>query len=511
MERPHVSISLRARCLVACVLAAACSVVPAFSASAQPELTDPNITNAIERELRIDDFVPAEEVNVETKDGVVTLTGQVDTYLAKERAATIATTVRGARAVVNNIAVVPSGGLSDADIEANVEQALLLDPATDSFEVASVVENGIVTLNGAVDTWQERSLAESVASGVAGVRGIDNEITVDYGTERRDADIQHDIEQALAWNGMVDDGLIEVAVSKGDVTLSGTVGSAAEKNEALSESWVAGVQSVSAKDLHVERWARDEEFRAHKYTAKSDDSIKHALEVALASDPRVMSFHVTPTVQDGVVTLRGSVDNLKAKRAATSVARRTVGVVDIKNELEVKPPLLSDNQDLESDVENALSRDPYVNAAALKVSVIEGEALLTGVVKSNYQKARADDTASRVPGIVSVKNQITVDATQTRLVYNPYVDRWYPYTYTEIERTPPASLEMTDDAIERAIRNQMWWSPFIDADDVTVNVSKGEARLTGTVESWSEFQAAQESAFEGGAVWVENELVIKPQ
>jgi len=299
-------------------------------------------------------------------------------------------------------------------------------------------------------------------------------------------------------------------VDGGAVTLTGIVGSAAEKDLARVESWVAGVQSVSTEELKVERWARDEDLRREKYTAKSDEEIEAALRNAFAHDPRIRPFEITPTVEAGVVTLHGDVDNLRARRAAATVARRTVGVVEIKDELSVAPVVISDDTDLEKEVTDAIARDPIIDPNTLKVSVIEGEAHLSGTVKSYNAKNRADDAASRVAGVISVKNDLIVDNTETWLVYNPYVDQWYPYTYKRPEYAPPYGTSETDDAIENAIRQQFHWSPFVDEDDVTVKVENGEARLTGTVESWSESQAAEVNAYEGGAKWVENELVINP-
>jgi osmotically-inducible protein OsmY len=51
----------------------------------------------------------------------------------------------------------------------------------------------------------------------------------------------------------------------------------------------------------------------------------------------------------------------------------------------------------------------------------------------------------------------------------------------------------------------------VDSDDVTVTVRDGKAILTGAVQSWSEFEAAEENAFEGGAVWVYNDLLVRPE
>lgn len=478
-----------------------------FTANAEPALTDASITNAVNGELLIDDVAPFNSIDVQTTDGIVTLSGTVDNILAKERAAALARAVRGTRSVINQISVEPSESLSDADVAASVETALLKDPATDAYEVSTSVSDGIVTLDGTVESWQERELAATVAKSVKGVRGLNNSIAVEYETDRADLEIQSEIEQALEWNVLIDGALIDVSVDNGEVILSGTVGSAAEANRARLECWVAGVQSVTTDDLSVERWARDEDLRQNKYTAKSDEAIHDAIQDALAYDPRVMSFNVDSTVIDGFVTLTGEVDNLKAKRAAAQVARETVGVANINNFLKVRPDLGISDESIELDVEQALARDPFVDRYEIAVSVINGKAYLTGTVDSFYEKTRADDAASRATGVVEVENDLIVDNDYTPLSYDPYVDDWYPQDYAWYDYDP-AQPSTSDASIEESIESQLWWSPFVDSDDVAVEVNDGEATLTGTVDSWSEFQSAQENAYEGGATWVDNDLVI---
>ena len=103
--------------------------------AAKPQLTDMSITDAVEDELRIDSAVPHYRIDVTTSHGIVTLKGPVDNILAKERAARIARIVKGVRAVVNEIEVVPPILGKDRQIGEDVEEALLNDPATDSYEV----------------------------------------------------------------------------------------------------------------------------------------------------------------------------------------------------------------------------------------------------------------------------------------------------------------------------------------------------------------------------------------
>ncbi len=117
-----------------------------------------------------------------------------------------------------------------------------------------------------------------------------NNIDVDFETTRQDVEIKTEIEETLEWDVLVDDALIDVKAKDGDVTLSGVVGSAAEKREARLDAWVAGVKSVDASDLEVERWARDKDLRKNKYVTKSDEEIEDAVEDALLYDPRVPSI-----------------------------------------------------------------------------------------------------------------------------------------------------------------------------------------------------------------------------
>ncbi|MCA9396442.1 MAG: BON domain-containing protein, partial [Candidatus Omnitrophica bacterium] len=65
-----------------------------------------------------------------------------------------------------------------------------------------------------------------------------------------------------------------------------------------------------------------------------------------------------------------------------------------------------------------------------------------------------------------------------------------------------------DSRIKSDIQNQLWWSPFIDSDDVMVSVENGVATLQGEVASWSEYHTASKNAFDGGAIWVNNELSV---
>jgi len=467
----------------------------------QRNLGDADVERAIENELFLQTGVSFHGIDVEVSDGIATLSGNVSDLLSKHRAERVAELTRGVRSVVNTIEVRPSGR-TDAEIHADVEAALLADPATDSYEVETTVVNGEVTLTGEVDSWQERELAGTVAKNVQGVTGLDNRISVTFDGDRPDYEIQAEIERRLTWDVRVDDGLIDVSVDGSEVTLDGVVGSAAEKRHAATLAWVGGVVAVDDSGLEVESWARDERLRQDKYAQKSDEEIGQAIRDAFLYDPRVLSFNPEVDVRGGTVTLTGVVDNLQAKRAAAQDARNTVGVFRVKNLLKVRPVETPSDEQIAQELQQSLVRDPHTESYEITVLVNDGEANLYGTVDSFFEKTRATDVAAGVEGVLAVDNNLEVEPdTEYAYEYTPY--SWEVVTTNAGTVDPIEDWEILDD-----VNDQLFWSPFVDSDEVTVTVSDGVATLTGTVDTWSERRAAEENAYEGGALSVVNELEV---
>jgi osmotically-inducible protein OsmY len=493
--------------LLSCLLLISMLVAASHAWSA-PVMTDADITVKVEEELLFDSAVPFSAIDVSTTEGVVTLTGVVSHLLAKERATRIAETVRGVRSVVNRIDVKPVMPQSAENLRAAVKNALLYDAATESYEIGvSANDQGQVTLSGEVESWGEHNLAEKIAKNINGVIRVDNNLMVKPATTRLDAEIKPEIEGRLRWDVMVDDGLIDVRVKEGKVFLSGTVGSAAEKSHAERNAWVSGVKEVDSSALKVEKWARDDELRKQKYIAKSDAEIRDAVKDALFYDPRVNTFNVDVSVVNGGVTLQGVVDNLEAKIAAQRDAGRTVGVISVNNLLKVRPVTELSDSKIAENIRNALLRNAYTNSYEITVRVQDQTAYLAGVVDSYFEKAEAQNVAFRANGVNKVRNNLVV-GNPTTVVYDPYVDNWSIYDYPWYSG-PIAIQNKSDWQIAQDIQDELWWSPFVDSDDITVSVVGGVATLTGTVDSWSEYYDARENAFEGGAISVINKLDVK--
>jgi osmotically-inducible protein OsmY len=277
--------------LVKSFVSAVAGVVLCFSSLAvsfaqEKDISDDEITIAVTRALVADQGIDANWVDVITQEGIVTLDGVVDDLLTRQRADKVAATVKGVRGVVNNITVEPVVK-SDMRIEQDIENALAWNSATELWEVNVSSRNGAVTLTGKVDSWQERELAGIMARNITGVKEITNNITVEFDRTRSDHEIEQDVLKNLRWDRFVDASMVDVSVNDGIVSLSGTVGSAAEKNRVETLSWVSGVSSVRNDAVDVESWARDEEFRKDKFVQKSDTQVRQAVIDALRMDPRV--------------------------------------------------------------------------------------------------------------------------------------------------------------------------------------------------------------------------------
>lgn len=480
----------------------------AAPATSEPRLADGAIEAEVQSELLLDPAVQLSDLKVTVKDGIVTLAGTADSLGESDRAAAVAGTVRGVRSVVNRVRVRPEADLTPERLAARVESALLRNPATESFEIdADARADGTVTLQGTVDSWREKDIARRVSANVAGVTGLKSQLDVALVSGRPDDELRVEIEQTIKWDTLVDQRDITVAVEEGVVTLTGVVGSSAERTEAVYDAYVRGVTRVDESGLEVRAWAKERDARRASLVDQTDAEIKAAVKDAMQRDPRVDDDDVSLRVRNGVVGLSGTVHSGSAKRTAVGITRRTTGVLAVKDELSVEPSEPRPDDRIENDVEQALAATPAAPARGVNAKVNSGIVTLTGTVRSNYQRMRVGHLTEDVIGVRLVKNQLRVE-TDEPVTYDPYVDDVYIYDYDWYAYAPTTTTR-SDAEIAREIRDELWWSPFVDSDDVAIIVDDGVATLTGKVDSWAERESATENAYEGGAIWVDNDLGVR--
>jgi osmotically-inducible protein OsmY len=214
--------------------------------------TDEQIQRDVLAELKWDSRVGPNEVGVIVKDGVVTLTGWVDSYTKKWAAVEAAQRVHGVKAIADEIEVrLPtSAERTDADIAAAARRALEWDAVVPVEDIEITVSKGIVTLKGEVDWSYQKKDAERVVRRLAGVRGVVNLLTVRPAPRPSPSELKQEIENALVRSAELDASRIQIETrADGTVVLKGKVRSWAEREEAERVAW-RGV-GVTAVDNQI--------------------------------------------------------------------------------------------------------------------------------------------------------------------------------------------------------------------------------------------------------------------
>jgi len=210
-----------------------------------------------------------------------------------------------------------------------------------------------------------------------------------------DSEIKRDVEAELNWSPDVDQTDLAVKVTDGVVTLTGFVPSFFEKyraEEAVKR--VSGVAGV-ASDVQV-----------RPAYGLDDPEIARAAVAAIRVELPSTSESVKALVQNGHVTLEGSVEwNFQRERVEDAV-RRLAGVVTVDNAILIKPRVKPG--DIKHMIEDAFRRNAEVDASHISVKAEGATVTLSGRVRTWSERAQAQQTAWFAPGVSQVKNEITI-------------------------------------------------------------------------------------------------------
>ena len=215
---------------------------------------------------------------------------------------------------------------------------------------------------------------------------------------------------------------------------------------------------------------------------RSDSAIQTDVLDELFWDPEVAAPDVGVEVDDGVVTLTGTVDRYAVKLAAEKAAQRVDGVRAVANDLSVRTPLTHNDTDIAKAAADALEANIAVPGGTVDVTVQNGKVTLRGEVDWAYRRYAAANSVRDLLGVRDVINLIQV-------------------------KQPKVLATDVSGAIERALLR----AAEVDADRIRVRTEDGHVTLTGTVRSWPEKREAGFAAWRAkGVTQVTNDIEVRP-
>ena len=341
-------------------------------------------------------------------NGVLTLQGDIDAPLVRERAIAIAQAIRGVRAVVDRLVLV-ARPRPDYELEFLAASRLSADRVTFGEPIAAKATDGVVRLTGNVDSTATRWIAEADLLAIPGVREVADDLAVSPWA-RSDGRLLREVTRVVEDDPWLDEARLRIAVTRQVVVLSGAVSSAAERARAERDAQACSPGGVDVTALRIDG-VPDGTLREDPSPVRTDDDLTRAFLDAVARDPRVRPFVPGIQVRDRVAVITGEAPNEDAARAVEADARNIPGMADahVDTNVATPAPTREDDAAVVTQARGVLGRDPRLSSLHLQVAVLHGQVNLRGKVASELDRRRAVAAVAGVTGARGVDDEMTVE------------------------------------------------------------------------------------------------------
>jgi osmotically-inducible protein OsmY len=212
--------------------------------------------------------------------------------------------------------------------------------------------------------------------------------------------IKKNIVEQLAWNDAIDANKVQVEIKDKKVILTGTVPSYSSKIDAAREAMsVAGNYEI--ENLLTVKFEAEHDI-------PNDFEITKNIQNILKWNSDINPVNIQVETDKGVVTLSGTVSRSWEKSKAEKIINATKGVVNVVNNIKVKPSSVRSDLDIERDLQKALERNPLIGEDAILVEVENGVINVSGSVATESIRDEILDQAINTAGVVDVVNEITI-------------------------------------------------------------------------------------------------------
>jgi len=351
------------------------------------ERSDAAIAADVRKALSSDVATSTYDLDEQVHQGVVRLTGTVNSWAERWLASDV---VRGVRGVVGieDYTDVTGKARTDEQIREDLESRLRNDAWVDDILIDVEVHDGSVTLSGAVGSAEEKMLAANDAL-LVGAKDVDvDQLDVEWTVrdasqqaegqiELPDSAIHNAVMDAIALDPRVQPSRLEVSMDNGVVTLTGKVRDLRTRSSLVEDATntlgVLGVidsLEVTGPDITPE-----------------DRVIEAGVKQALERDPYVGKSDIDVTVSDGVVSLAGTVDLQYQKLHAQRLVEKLSDLKAVENDIHVDTDAAPrTDQEILGTLEQDLHWVPWLSDADVEVSVEDGVATIRGSVNGWFER-----------------------------------------------------------------------------------------------------------------------------